>query len=80
MCVGISHIHSKHLIHRDLKTANIFLSGDNVFVLFSFLRNSFLFSIKIGDLGVATELNSSLSLASTSIGSLLYFNLFFYCF
>jgi NIMA (never in mitosis gene a)-related kinase len=33
MCVGICYIHSKHMIHRDLKTANIFLSGDNVYVL-----------------------------------------------
>jgi serine/threonine protein kinase len=27
LCIEISHIHSKPLIHRDLKTQNVFLSG-----------------------------------------------------
>jgi NIMA (never in mitosis gene a)-related kinase len=37
ICVGVAHIHSKFVIHRDLKTANIFLSGKEkvfVFILF----------------------------------------------
>jgi NIMA (never in mitosis gene a)-related kinase len=38
--IGTYHIHCQKLIHRDLKTANIFLSGENsfdfVFILFVF--------------------------------------------
>jgi serine/threonine protein kinase len=36
-------LHSKDVLHRDLKTLNIFLCKDNV--------------VKIGDLGVARKLN-----------------------
>jgi NIMA (never in mitosis gene a)-related kinase len=31
--IGTYHIHCKRLIHRDLKTANIFLCGENSFII-----------------------------------------------
>ena len=38
---GLHHLHSQNMLHRDLKTLNIFLTKD--------------FNIKIGDLGSATS-------------------------
>jgi len=43
ICLGIYSLHYKNVLHRDLKTLNIFLTMDN--------------SVRIGDLGVATVLN-----------------------
>ena len=43
MCLGMQYLHSNKVLHRDIKTINMFLTKDN--------------SIKIGDLGVAKELN-----------------------
>jgi len=40
ICIGVHYLHSKGILHRDLKTLNIFLSKEN--------------QIKIGDLGVAS--------------------------
>jgi NIMA (never in mitosis gene a)-related kinase len=39
ICLGVYYLHSKEILHRDLKTLNIFLCKDN--------------QVKIGDLGVA---------------------------
>lgn len=39
MCLGLHYLHSFHILHRDIKTINMFLGKDD--------------KIKIGDLGVA---------------------------
>jgi NIMA (never in mitosis gene a)-related kinase len=65
--IGTYQIHFQKLIHRDLKTANIFLSGENSFELF--FCNKLFLSVKIGDLGVARELGTA-SFAQTAVGSL----------
>ena len=58
ICQGISAIHKKNLIHRDLKPENIFLTSN--------------FNIKIGDFGIAKQLNSVNEFAKTQSGTLLY--------
>lgn len=39
MCLGIQALHSLRIMHRDLKSANIFLTDDNI--------------VKVGDLNVS---------------------------
>lgn len=44
-CLGIQYLHSRRVLHRDLKTINLFLNKDE--------------TLKIGDLGVAKEVKES---------------------
>ena len=46
MADALKHLHAKHIVHRDLKTANCFLSEDG--------------SIKIGDLNVSKAMKNGL--------------------
>merc|ERR1719453_1971735 len=55
---GLSHIHSKRVLHRDLKPENIFVYDGGV--------------LKIGDLGIARCLTTSIELAQTVVGSPTY--------
>jgi len=48
-------MHSKHILHRDLKTQNLFLSRSNV--------------IKVGDFGIAKALNHTTDMANTVTGT-----------
>ncbi|XP_024132490.1 serine/threonine-protein kinase Nek3 isoform X1 [Oryzias melastigma] len=58
MCAGAQHIHDKRVLHRDLKSKNIFLAGDG--------------SIKLGDFGSACVLNSSKAYAHAYVGTPFY--------
>ena len=58
ICEGLKEIHSKNLIHRDLKPDNLFLTKD--------------LKVKIGDFGIAKQLNNPEEYAKTCFGSLLY--------
>nr|ANM86797.1 Nek1 [Stygiella incarcerata] len=55
---ALDHIHRKNILHRDLKTQNIFLTKDN--------------RVKLGDFGIARILNSTQDLAKTVIGTPYY--------
>ncbi len=55
--LGVYALHKKKILHRDLKTLNIFLTKDN--------------QVKIGDLGVAKSLVNT-NYASTFIGTPYY--------
>ena len=58
MCIGLEYLHSKQILHRDIKSLNIFLSNDD--------------SIRIGDLGVAKLLSNTAGFAQTQVGSPYY--------
>lgn len=54
----VQYLHEKHILHRDLKTQNIFLTKTNI--------------IKVGDLGIARVLENQNDMASTLIGTPYY--------
>lgn len=56
---GLSYLHNKNIIHRDLKMANVFLF-DNL-------------SVKIGDFGLATYVKENGELEKSSAGTINYF-------
>ena len=58
MCLGLQYLHSNKILHRDVKTINMFLTKEN--------------KIKIGDLGVAKLLNQTANFAHTVVGTPYY--------
>ena len=58
ICIGLYHLHSNKILHRDLKTLNIFLTKEN--------------KIKIGDLGVAKILDNIENFATSKVGTPYY--------
>ncbi|XP_061537758.1 LOW QUALITY PROTEIN: serine/threonine-protein kinase Nek3 [Phycodurus eques] len=58
MCAGAKHIHDKRVLHRDLKSKNIFLTDND--------------TIKLGDFGSACVLSSSKAYARTYVGTPYY--------
>jgi NIMA (never in mitosis gene a)-related kinase len=54
---GLHHLHSLKILHRDIKSKNLFLSSRGV---------------KLGDLGVARALGASTEFASTMVGTPYY--------
>ena len=61
LCRAIRHVHGLNIMHRDLKSQNVFLaSGPRGDV------------VKLGDFGIAKVMNSTKSLAETQIGTPYY--------
>ncbi|XP_072547133.1 serine/threonine-protein kinase Nek3 isoform X2 [Salminus brasiliensis] len=58
MCLGTKHIHDKRVLHRDLKSKNIFLTEHG--------------TVKLGDFGSACTLNSARAYAQTYVGTPYY--------
>lgn len=56
--MGLHEVHSHHVLHRDLKTNNIFVSDDN--------------TPKIGDFGISKVLEHTTNKASTAVGTPYY--------
>ena len=52
--LALQYMHDEHILHRDLKTQNIFLTKNNM--------------IKLGDFGIAKVLEGTLEMARTVIG------------
>ncbi|XP_076813426.1 serine/threonine-protein kinase Nek1-like isoform X2 [Clavelina lepadiformis] len=58
LCLALKHVHDRKILHRDIKTSNIFLTKSG--------------SLKLGDFGIARVLNNTMELARTCIGTPYY--------
>lgn len=58
ICLGLQYLHANRILHRDIKTINMFLTKDD--------------NVKIGDLGVAKLLNQTANMAHTIVGTPYY--------
>ena len=58
ICLAIKHIHDRKILHRDLKTQNIFMMKNGI--------------IKLGDFGISKILDHTTSFAKTAIGTPYY--------
>jgi serine/threonine protein kinase len=58
LCLGLQHIHSRHILHRDIKSQNVFLDADD--------------HCKIGDFGISKMLDNTDDFAHTIVGSPFY--------
>ncbi|GMH65312.1 hypothetical protein TL16_g04166 [Triparma laevis f. inornata] len=65
MCLGLHSIHQQKVLHRDMKTANVFLTANDSDVGPRYF-------VKIGDLGVAKLLGTSTAFANTVVGTPYY--------
>lgn len=60
ICMAMKFLHDKRILHRDLKTANVFLTSKNV--------------VKLGDFGISTVLQNTMACAKTVCGTPYYFS------
>jgi len=58
ICLAIKHVHDRKILHRDLKSQNVFLTKNGV--------------VKLGDFGIAKCLNLTLDKAQTIVGTPYY--------
>ena len=58
LCLALSYVHDKQILHRDIKTQNIFIQNEH--------------TIRIGDFGIAKGYNQNQDLGGSLIGTPLY--------
>ncbi len=58
ICLALKHVHDQNILHRDLKSQNIFLTNKGI--------------VKLGDFGIAKVLDTSGDQARTQIGTPFY--------
>ncbi|KAM9848260.1 serine/threonine-protein kinase Nek1 [Aulostomus maculatus] len=58
ICLALKHVHDRKILHRDIKSQNIFLTKEG--------------TVQLGDFGIARVLNSTVELARTCIGTPYY--------
>ena len=58
ICMGIKYLHKNNIVHRDIKSANIFIDSNN--------------NIKLGDFGIIKILKAYMMYAQTQVGTPLY--------
>lgn len=55
VCLAIKHVHDRKVLHRDLKSQNVFLSKTGM--------------VKLGDFGIARVLSKTKDMAKTMVGT-----------
>ncbi len=58
ICLALMYIHQRKVLHRDIKSSNIFLTGNN--------------TVKLGDFGISRVLTNSIQAANTVVGTPYY--------
>ena len=58
LCSAVYYLHQQNIIHRDIKTKNIFLSYDG--------------TLKLGDLGISKELKKGIEFQQSQVGTPLF--------
>jgi len=58
LCLALEYIHGRKVLHRDLKSQNIFLTGNN--------------TVKLGDFGISRVLENTVAVAQTVVGTPYY--------
>ncbi len=58
ICLAIKHVHDRKILHRDLKSQNVFLTKQGI--------------VKLGDFGIAKVLESTVAQAQTIVGTPYY--------
>ena len=58
LCLALKHVHDRKILHRDLKSQNVFLTANGM--------------VKLGDFGIAKVLRNTKEFAKTQIGTPYY--------
>lgn len=58
ICLALLYVHTRKVLHRDIKSSNIFLTGN--------------YTVKLGDFGISRVLSNSVQAANTVVGTPYY--------